>query len=174
MDIAGLVRGASKGEGLGNQFLAHIREVDAIAHVVRCFEDENVTHVDGRIDPVADVETIHTELGLRDLDSVTKRLERARRQSKGGDPIERVAATVCERLCEHLDAGKPARSFALDNEKEELVIHELQLLTAKKVFYVANVDEASLASLETNTKLHALQRTCAQRRCNRGPDLRRS
>jgi len=86
VDIAGLVRGASKGEGLGNQFLSHIREVDAIAHVVRCFEDENVTHVEGRVDPVADVATIHTELCLRDLDTVSKRLDRAQKQSKGGDP----------------------------------------------------------------------------------------
>src|SRR6201992_4004213 len=111
VDIAGLVRGASKGEGLGNQFLAHIREVDAVAHVVRCFEDDNITHVEGKVDPVADVATIQTELCLKDLDTATKRLDKARRQSKGGDPMEKVAVTLCERLVPHLDAMKPARSF---------------------------------------------------------------
>src|SRR5499426_628903 len=95
VDIAGLVRGASKGEGLGNQFLAHIRQVDAIAHVVRCFEDDNVIHVENRVDPVADVETIDTELCLKDLDTVNKRLDRARKQSKGGDPVEKLAVGVC-------------------------------------------------------------------------------
>jgi ribosome-binding ATPase len=156
VDIAGLVRGASKGEGLGNQFLAHIREVDAIAHVVRCFTDENVTHVEGRVDPVADVGTIDTELVLRDLDTVAKRLDRARKQSKGGDPVERLAAEVCERLVAHLDAGKPARSFAAD-EKEAPIVREMHLLTHKPVFYVANVDEASLADLEHNAHYQALR-----------------
>src|ERR1041384_2704177 len=98
VDIAGLVRGASKGEGLGNQFLANIREVDAIAHVVRCFVDDNVTHVDGRVDPVADVQTIQTELILRDLDSVGKRLDKARKLAKGNSPVERAAIGLCERL----------------------------------------------------------------------------
>src|SRR3954468_20143134 len=102
VDIAGLVRGASKGEGLGNQFLSHIREVDAVAHVVRCFVDENVIHVENRVDPVADVATIDTELCLKDLDTVNKRLDRARKQSKGGDPLERLAVGVCERLSAHL------------------------------------------------------------------------
>ncbi len=111
VDIAGLVRGASKGEGLGNQFLSHIREVDAMAHVVRCFKDENVTHVEGKVDPVSDVDTIHTELGLKDLDTVNKRLDRARKQSKGGDAVERAAVALCEKLAAHLDAGKPARTF---------------------------------------------------------------
>src|SRR5436190_7185746 len=111
VDIAGLVRGASKGEGLGNQFLANIREVDAIAHVVRCFVDDNITHVEGKVDPVADVQTIQTELCLRDLDTASKRLDKARRQSKGGDPMEKVAVTLLERLVPHLDAMKPARTF---------------------------------------------------------------
>ena len=149
VDIAGLVRGASKGEGLGNQFLSHIREVDAVAHVVRCFTDENVVHVDGKVDPVADIGTIDTELILKDLDTVTKRLDRARKQSKGGDPVERLAVTVCERLSAHLDAGKPARSFSLD-DKERPIVDELHLLTAKPVFYVANVDESSLGDLDAN------------------------
>jgi GTP-binding protein YchF len=149
VDIAGLVRGASKGEGLGNQFLSHIREVDAVAHVVRCFTDDNVIHVEGRVDPVADVSTIQTELCLKDLDTVTKRLDRARKQSKGGDPVEKLAVTVCEALVAHLDAGNPARTFPV-GEKEREIVRELQLLTAKPMFYVANVDEGSLFALEKN------------------------
>jgi GTP-binding protein YchF len=155
VDIAGLVRGASKGEGLGNQFLSHIREVDAVAHVVRCFTDENVTHVEGRVDPVADVLTIDTELCLKDLDTVGKRLDRARKAAKGQDPVERLAVGVCERLAAHLDAGKPARSFALD-DKERPIVTELQLLTHKPVFYVANVDETSLGKLEENAYFRAI------------------
>ncbi|MEB2311408.1 MAG: redox-regulated ATPase YchF [Sorangiineae bacterium] len=150
VDIAGLVRGASKGEGLGNQFLSHIREVDAVAHVVRCFDDPNVTHVEGRVDPVADVATIDTELCLRDLDTVSKRLDRARKQSKSGDPIELAAAELCERLAAHLDAGRPARAFAVEGDKERAIFRELWLLTAKPTFYVANVDEGSLARLDDN------------------------
>jgi GTP-binding protein YchF len=155
VDIAGLVRGASKGEGLGNQFLSHIREVDAVAHVVRCFTDENVVHVEGKVDPVADIATIDTELCLKDLDTVNKRLDRARKQSKGGDPLERIAVGVCERLAAHLDQGKPARSFSLD-DKEREIIRELSLLTHKPVFYVANVDETSLGKVEQNPHYQAL------------------
>ena len=156
VDIAGLVRGASKGEGLGNQFLSHIREVDAVAHVVRCFTDENVTHVEGKVDPVSDVETIHTELGLKDLDTVNKRLDRARKQSKGGDAVERAAVGVCEKLAAHLDAGKPARTFDVEGDTEQGVVRELSLLTAKPVFYVANVDEGSLGHVEDNPHYQAL------------------
>ncbi len=156
VDIAGLVRGASKGEGLGNQFLSHIREVDAIAHVVRCFEDENVTHVDGRIDPVGDIETIHTELALKDADTVSKRLDRAKKQSKGGDPKERAAVAVCERLAAHLDEGKPARSCTIENDVEGEIVDELQLLTSKPTFYVANVDEESVATVSENKYYQAL------------------
>jgi len=155
VDIAGLVRGASKGEGLGNQFLSHIREVDAVAHVVRCFTDDNVTHVEGRVDPVADIQTIDTELCLKDLDTVTKRLDRARKQSKSGDPVERLAVTLCERLSGHLDQGRPARSFSLD-DKEREIVRDLSLLTAKPVFYVANVDESSLGKLDQNRHYVAL------------------
>ncbi|MEZ4225301.1 MAG: redox-regulated ATPase YchF [Polyangiaceae bacterium] len=158
VDIAGLVRGASKGEGLGNQFLSHIREVDAIAHVVRCFTDENVTHVEGRVDPVADVATIETELCLKDLDTVQKRLDRARKQSKGGDALERLAIDVCEKLSAHLDQGKPARSFEPgDDEKAQTIVKHMQLLTAKPVFYVANVDEGSLGHLGDNAHYQALR-----------------
>jgi ribosome-binding ATPase len=157
VDIAGLVRGASKGEGLGNQFLANIRETDAIAHVVRCFVDDNVTHVEGRVDPVADVQTIQTELILRDLDSVTKRLDKARKLSKGNSPVERAALSLCERLSEHLNGGKLANSFTADGATEEEVLKELQLLTSKRMFYVANVDESSLAALDENPYLSALR-----------------
>jgi ribosome-binding ATPase len=156
VDIAGLVRGASKGEGLGNQFLSHIREVDAIAHVVRCFEDPNVVHVEGRVDPASDVATIQTELCLKDLDTVNRRLERAKKQSKGGDPIERAAIPLCERLVLHLDAGKPARSFELADDKEKEIVREQSLLTGKRAFYVANVDEASLGKLGDNPHYAAL------------------
>jgi GTP-binding protein YchF len=156
VDIAGLVRGASKGEGLGNQFLANIREVDAIAHVVRCFEDDNVTHVDGRVDPVADVQTIQTELILRDLDSVSKRLDKARKMAKGNNPTERAAAAMCERLEKLLDQGKPASLFESDGPVEAEVLRELHLLTSKRLFYVANVDEASLAALDENPHWRAL------------------
>lgn len=161
VDIAGLVRGASKGEGLGNQFLSHIREVDAIAHVVRCFEDPNVTHVDGSVDPVRDVETIQTELCLRDLQTADKRLERAKKQSKGGDPHERFAASFCEALVSHLDAGKPARLFQAD-EKGEAILNELQLLTHKRVFYVGNVGENALESLGNEPHYQALEKLAAE------------
>ncbi len=127
VDIAGLVRGASKGEGLGNQFLSHIREVDAVAHVVRCFADDNVIHVEGKVDPVADVATINTELCLKDLETANKRLDRARKQSKGGDPIEKLAVGVCERLVAHLDEGKPARSLAVDEKEAPIVKRALAL-----------------------------------------------
>ena len=148
VDIAGLVKGASKGEGLGNQFLAHIREVDAIAHVVRCFEDDNVTHVDGRIDPESDVATIQTELCLRDLDTVNKRLDKARKYSKAQDPLELAALPLCEALAKHLDEGKPARTFELGGgEKEKAIVRDMQLLTSKRVFYVGNVAEGSIGNL---------------------------
>jgi ribosome-binding ATPase len=160
VDIAGLVRGASRGEGLGNQFLAHIREVDAIAHVVRCFSDENVTHVEGRIDPVSDIATVHTELCLKDMETVERRLERARTQSKGGDPHEKHAITVCERAIEHLNAGKPMRSLELA-EADRVLVSELSLLTDKPVFYVANVAESALAHLDADTELLALRQAAA-------------
>jgi len=156
VDIAGLVRGASKGEGLGNQFLAHIREVDAVAHVVRCFTDPNVTHVEGRVDPVSDASTIQTELCLKDLESVTKRLERAVKQSKGGDPVERLAVAVCERLIPHLDKGLPVRAFEGLDEKELEIVQAMQLLTNKPMFYVANVDETSLGDLAQNRHYQAI------------------
>jgi GTP-binding protein YchF len=156
VDIAGLVRGASKGEGLGNQFLGNIREVDAIAHVVRCFEDDNITHVEGRVDPVGDIATIDTELCLKDVDTVSKRQDRARKQSKGGDAVEKAAVPLCERLLAHLDQGAPVRSFELDGEVEKRIVKELSLLTQKPTFYVANVDEASLADVDQNRHYRAV------------------
>ena len=142
VDIAGLVKGASRGEGLGNQFLANIREVDAVAHVLRCFEDGDVTHVDGRVDPVADAEIIETELMLADLDSIEKRRAGLLRKLKGGDP-EAVQADRLLSLAEAaLSEGRPARRVAVDAEDAK-AWKSLQLLTAKPVLYVCNVDERS-------------------------------
>ncbi len=142
VDIAGLVRGASAGEGLGNQFLAHIRECDAVAHVVRCFEDENVVHVHGGVDPTGDIETINTELLLADLATVERRLERVGKAAKGGDPKLRAEAAGLEELVQHLSDGNPARSFP---PSEALAEARSTLITAKPVLYVANVDEESVA-----------------------------
>jgi len=139
-DIAGLVRGASKGEGLGNQFLAHIREMDAIAHVVRCFQDENITHVEGRIDPVDDIETIDTELMLADLESLERRSTALIKKSRGNDKEAIATLTAIEKVIEALREGKPARSIA-DQFEDRTILNELQLLTAKPVMYVCNVGE---------------------------------
>jgi GTP-binding protein YchF len=139
-DIAGLVAGASKGEGLGNQFLANIRECDAISHVVRCFEDNNVTHVSDKIDPASDIETINTELALSDLESVEKFLDKASRVAKSGDKDAQRQVAVLEKAKTHLDEAKPVRSLNLS--KEELAdLYSLHLLTIKPVMYIANVDE---------------------------------
>ena len=143
VDIAGLVKGASKGEGLGNQFLANIREVDAIVHVVRCFDNDNVVHVDGRVDPVADKEIIDTELQLKDLDSVEKKISRLEKIAKSGDAKAKKELAIANQYKEVLLAGKNARSVNLSREDMEAV-SDLQLLTAKPVIYVANVDEASI------------------------------
>jgi len=146
VDIAGLVRGASKGEGKGNAFLTNIRECDAIAHVVRCFEDENVLHVDNRVDPEADVETINTELILKDLETVQKRLDRARRAARGNDAFEKTVVSVCERLEKALDSGKRASVVQPDNDDEAEVFKEMTLLTGKPLFYVCNVKEDQLGA----------------------------
>jgi GTP-binding protein YchF len=145
VDIAGLVKGASQGEGLGNQFLTHIRSVDAIAHVVRCFDDENIVHVAGKIDPLSDIDTIHTELLLRDIQSVEQRLDRARKQSKGGDKDEKRAVEVLEACLKKMSDGMPARALGLD-EDGEAMLAPLQLLTAKPMLYVANVSEPQLTA----------------------------
>ena len=142
VDIAGLVRGASKGEGLGNQFLANIREVDAIAHVLRCFEEDDVTHVEGRVDPIADAETIETELMLADLESVERRLQNLVRKVKGGDKEALEQQALLERAKAALDEGRPARTVEV-SEAERKSWGMLQLLTAKPVLYVCNVEEDS-------------------------------
>jgi GTP-binding protein YchF len=142
VDIAGLVRGANKGEGLGNQFLAHIRECDAIAHVVRCFEDENVAHVHGGVDPAGDIETVNTELLLADLATVERRLERTARAAKSGDPKLRAEVAQLEGLRDHLSGGAPARAYSGSEVLAEVL---RTLITAKPTLYVANVDEESAA-----------------------------
>jgi GTP-binding protein YchF len=144
VDIAGLVRGASKGEGLGNQFLATIREVDAIAHVLRCFEDGNVTHVEGRIDPVSDADTVETELLLADLDSLERRVHAADKKVRGNDKEAKAQLEVMMPALAALRDGKPARGLELDAEQTK-ILRSLQLLSAKPVLYVCNVDEAGAA-----------------------------
>jgi len=140
VDIAGLVRGASRGEGLGNQFLGHIRQVDAIAHIVRCFEDENVVHVDGDVDPLRDIEVIQTELNLADLESIDNRILRGKKQAKSGDKKLQKELQVLEKLAVALNNGLSARSVELETE-ERNAISELHLITMKPVLYVANVAE---------------------------------
>ena len=157
VDIAGLVAGASQGEGLGNQFLAHIREVDAIAHVVRCFESSDVLHVAGRVDPIADVEIVDTELALADLATLEKGLERAARAAKSGDKDAIRRRTLFERVKVQLDAAKPVRALTLTDE-ERRDLRELQLLTSKPVMYVANVAEHGFVN---NPMLTALEQHAA-------------
>jgi len=140
VDIAGLVAGASKGEGLGNKFLAHIREVDAITHVVRCFENTDIVHVSGKIDPIADIETIDTELALADLESVDKALNRAERAAKANDKEAMARKPVLQKLAAALNEGKPARAAGLDDDEKALV-RDLFLLTLKPLMYIANVKE---------------------------------
>ena len=140
VDIAGLVAGASKGEGLGNQFLHNIRETDAIAHVVRCFEDDNVVHVSAAIDPKSDIDTINTELALADLESVQKALDKVSRVAKSGDKDAQKQTALLEKVQAHLDEGQPVRSLGLD-ENELAEIYSLHLLTVKPTMYIANVDE---------------------------------
>jgi ribosome-binding ATPase len=144
VDIAGLVRGASKGEGLGNQFLANIREVDAIIHVLRCFEDDDITHVEGAIDPIRDAEVVETELMLADLDSLEKRLITAQKRARGADKESIALVALMEPIVEALQAGRPARTAVRPDQVE--VAKRLQLLTTKPVLYVCNVDEGAAAS----------------------------
>ncbi|SFM10488.1 redox-regulated ATPase YchF [Marinobacter zhejiangensis] len=140
VDIAGLVEGASKGEGLGNQFLANIRQTDAIAHVVRCFEDENVIHVSNKVHPAADIEVINTELALADMDTVEKAIKRVQRVAKSGDKAAKAQVEVFEKLLPVLNEGKPVRGMDLSDE-EKVLIRELCLLTVKPTMYIANVSE---------------------------------
>ncbi|OYY89314.1 MAG: redox-regulated ATPase YchF [Sphingomonas sp. 28-66-16] len=146
VDIAGLVRGASKGEGLGNQFLGNIREVDAIVHVLRCFENGDVTHVEGKVDPIADAETVETELMLSDLESLEKRVPAAQKKAMQGDKEAKVAASVLGQALDLLREGKPARLTKPKDDDEARVFAQAQLLTSKPVLYVCNVDEGDAAS----------------------------
>ncbi|MDX5443423.1 MAG: redox-regulated ATPase YchF, partial [Hymenobacteraceae bacterium] len=143
VDIAGLVKGASKGEGLGNKFLANIREVDAIIHVVRCFDDPNIVHVNGKVDPVGDKEIIDMELQLKDLESIDKKIGRVERTAKSGDAKAKKELAILQQYKKHLEEGKNARSIQISEEDKEAV-EDLQLLTAKPVIYAANVDEGSI------------------------------
>ena len=156
-DIAGLVAGASKGEGLGNQFLANIRECDAIAHVVRCFEDENVTHVANAIDPSADIDTINTELALADLETVEKSLDRVSRVAKSGDKDAQRQVALLEKVKAHLDTAQPVRTLEL-YKQEQADLKNLHLLTGKPVMYIANVDEQGFSD---NPHLEKVQRIAA-------------
>ncbi|RQO76804.1 redox-regulated ATPase YchF [Aquitalea sp. FJL05] len=155
VDIAGLVAGASKGEGLGNQFLANIRETDAIVNVVRCFDDDNIVHVAGKVDPIADIETIGTELALADLSSVEKAMQREGKKAKSGDKDARALIAVLEKLMPHLDQGLPVRSLKLSDE-EVTIIKPLCLLTIKPAMYVANVSEDGFKNNAYLDKLQAL------------------
>lgn len=157
VDIAGLVAGASKGEGLGNKFLANIRETDAIAHVVRCFDDDNIVHVAGQVDPIADIEIIDTELALADLETVEKALARAEKGAKSGNKDDIKLKDVLARVREALNAGRPARSAVLDAEGQKL-LKSLCLLTAKPTMYIANVAENGF---KDNPKLAAVQQRAA-------------
>jgi len=144
VDIAGLVRGASKGEGLGNQFLAHIRNVDAVMHLVRCFEDEDITHVDGAVDPIRDIETIETELMLADLQAVESMTQKAQRVARTGDKEAKQRLELLSQCQTLLEAGRPVRELSLDDPASDKMLRELQMLTSKRVLYVANVDEEDL------------------------------
>ena len=148
VDIAGLVKGASKGEGLGNKFLSHIRECDAIVHVVRCFEDENIIHVDGTVDPARDIDVIQLELVLADLETMQRRVEKANRLLKGGDKKQVQEVELGQRLLAHLEEGKPARTFAMTDEEKEIV-HSWFLLTDKPVIYAANIADSDVGTDES-------------------------
>ena len=158
VDIAGLVAGASKGEGLGNQFLANIRETDAIAHVVRCFEDENVIHVNGKIDPLDDIATINTELALADLETVTKAVTRLAKSAKGGDKDAIATKAVLAKILPLLDEGQPARAATLDDDERKLV-RGFGLMTLKPTMYIANVAEDGF---ENNPHLDAVKKLAAE------------
>lgn len=146
VDIAGLVKGASQGEGLGNQFLTHIRECEAIMEVVRCFDDENIIHVHGSVDPLRDVEIIETELLLKDMDSVEKRLATEAKNARVGTPVAKARLEACEKLKNAMSEGTPARRFLGEDEVLDEIIHDLALLTAKPIFYCANVNDKDMLS----------------------------
>lgn len=148
-DIAGLVKGASQGEGLGNKFLSHIREVEAIVHVVRCFENDNIVHVDGSVDPIRDIETINLELIFSDLETLEKRMDKAQKLKRSGDKTAQAEYDLMERIKTHLEAGKAVRTFEASEDEKE-IIRSLFLLTSKDVLYAANISEENLISGEEN------------------------
>lgn len=152
VDIAGLVRGASKGEGLGNKFLSHIRETDAIVHIVRCFEDEQIVHVEGKIDSIADIETISLELILSDIEAIQKRLDRVAKLMKSGDKNAIAENELLHRMLTHLESEQPIRTFQMENEEKEL-IKDIYLLTSKPTIYVTNVSESQLESIEKDAQV---------------------
>jgi len=161
LDIAGLVRGASKGEGLGNQFLANIRETDTVVQVVRCFEDENIVHVEGAVDPVRDIETIQIELALSDLATVERRREKAQKSLKSGDKIARQELDVLDKIQPALEQGRSARTVALTDD-EKAVARNFFLLTTKPTIYAANVEESALTDLENNSMVNAVREIAAK------------
>ncbi len=161
VDIAGLVKGASKGEGLGNKFLSNIKETEVILQIVRCFDDENITHVEGSVDPVRDIEIIETELLLADIGALEKRISNLERKAKGNDRDAKAQLEVAKRLLEHLENEQPASTFEDDSDAFATILKELRLLTAKEIIYGANVDEDSLA--EDNEYVKALKEYAAQR-----------
>lgn len=162
VDIAGLVKGASRGEGLGNKFLSHIREVDAIVHVVRCFDDSNIVHVDGSVDPKRDIETIDLELIFADLESVDKRIDRVAKAMKSGDKKYAAEMELWKRFKEALEAGKPARSVPI-NDDEAVTVRELSLLTMKPVLYAANVAEDDFSKgIENNSYVRVVEEIAAE------------
>lgn len=155
-DIAGLVKGASKGEGLGNKFLSHIREVEAIIHVVRCFKDDNIVHVEGSVDPIRDIETINLELIFSDLETLEKRMEKANKLKRSGDKEAIIEYELMERIKEHLEAGKPVRTFETTEDEKEIV-KSLFLLTSKLVLYAANISEEDLIEGKPNEYVKAVE-----------------
>ncbi len=161
VDIAGLVRGASKGEGLGNQFLANIRETDAVIQVVRCFEDENIVHVEGSVNPIRDIETIQIELALADLASVEKRRDKAQRGAKSGDKTAKAELEVLDKILPILEEGRPARAVELSKE-EQLILKQFFLLTSKPTIYAANVDEETLLNPDENPHVKTVKEHAAQ------------
>ena len=161
LDIAGLVRGASKGEGLGNQFLANIRETDTVVQVVRCFEDENIVHVEGAVDPLRDIETIQIELALADLATVERRREKAQKNLKSGDKVARQELDVLDKIQPALEAGRSARTVALTDD-ERAVARNFFLLTTKPTIYAANVEESALADLDSNSMVNSVREVAAK------------
>ncbi|MGI8640791.1 MAG: redox-regulated ATPase YchF [Pyrinomonadaceae bacterium] len=161
VDIAGLVRGASKGEGLGNQFLANIRETDAVIQVVRCFEDENIIHVEGSVNPIRDIETIQIELALADLTSIEKRRDKAQRGARAGDKVAKAELEVLDKIQPVLEEGRPARAVELTKE-EKLIAKQFFLLTTKPTIYAANVDEETLMNPDANPHVQTVKENAAQ------------